>query len=109
MARTSLMIQENDLRDGRGARSAMRGYKIFRVEKLECRAVARDLVCCRDQIMRRKSESRSVQHLADVASRLRSLGVMVEKCDARYNIKKHHAAKDGDRLARELRGEDPEW
>ena len=87
----------------------MRCNKIFRVEKLERRAVARNLMRHRNQIMRRESESGCVQHLADVASRLGSFGVMMQKCDARHDVQKHHAAKNRERLARELFREEPGW
>jgi len=72
---------ENELRDRRGARSAMRCYEISCVKKLERRAVARDLVCDRDQISRRIGESWSVQHLANVTRCLRTFGVMVQERD----------------------------
>jgi hypothetical protein len=108
-AQTSLTIQENGLRDRRGAGRAMRCNKIFRVEKLERRVVARNLMRHRDQIMRRKCESRRVEHLADVASRLGSLGVVVQKRDARHNVEQHHAAKNCERLVRELLREEPCW
>jgi len=55
----------------------MRCYEILYVKNLKRRAVARDLVRDRDQISRRIGEGRSVQHLANVASRLRTFGVMV--------------------------------
>lgn len=85
----------------------MRCYEILGVEELERRAVARNLMRGRNQVARRISESRCVQHLANVASRLGPLGVMVQKRDAGNHVKKHHAAKYGNRLARELRGEEP--
>ncbi len=50
-----------------------------------------------------------MQHLANVASRLGALGVMVQKRNAGYHVEKHHAAKHSNRLARELRGEEPGW
>ncbi len=80
----------------------MRCNEILCVEKLEGRAVARNLVRCRNQIMRGKRESRSVQHLADVASRLGSMGVMVQKRETGHDVKQHHAAKNREHLAREL-------
>src|ERR1700722_8235688 len=70
MARTLLTIQENELRDRRGARSAMRCNEILCVEKLERRAVARNLVRRRNQVIRRERQRGSVQHLADVAGRV---------------------------------------
>ena len=85
----------------------MRCNEILSIEELERRAVTRDLVRGRDQITRRISESRCVQHLADVTSRLRSLGVMVQESDAGYDVKKHHAPKNGKHLAREPRREEP--
>src|SRR5437016_1158342 len=100
MARTSLTIQENDLCDRRGARRAMRCYEIRDIEELGCGAAARNLMRSRDQIIGRKGESRSVEHLANVTSRLGSLGVMMQKRDARHDIQKHHAAKNRERLAR---------
>ena len=84
----------------------MRCNKIFGVEKLERRAVARNLVRCRDQITRRISESGSVQHLADVAGGLGTLGVVVQKCQAGNDVEQHDAAKNCERLACELRLED---
>ena len=68
MARPSLTTQENELRDRRGAGGAMRCNEILCVEKLERRAMARNLVRCRNQVIRGKRESRSVEHLAHVAS-----------------------------------------
>ena len=68
--------------------------------------MARNLVRSRNQIIRGKSESRGVQHLADVAGRFWSL-VMVEKGDAGHDVEKHHAAENSERLARELRREEP--
>ena len=46
----------------------MRCNEILCVEKLERRAMARNLVRCRNQVIRGKRESRSVEHLAHVAS-----------------------------------------
>ena len=86
----------------------MRCNEILCVEKLEGRAVARNLVRRRDQIMRGKRESGSVQHLADVASRLRSI-VMVQECKARRDVEQHDAAKNSERLAGELCREEPGW
>jgi hypothetical protein len=105
MARTSLTIQENELRDGRGPRSAMRCYEILYVEELKRRAMPSDLMRGRDQVSRRIGERRSMQNLTDVTSRFGALRVMVQKRDARHDVEKHYAAKHGDGLARELRRE----
>ena len=75
----------------------MRCNEIPCVEKLERRAVARNLVRCRNQIIRGKGESRSVQHLADVASRVWAI-VMVQKRGAGRDVEQHKAAKNGKRL-----------
>ena len=83
----------------------MRCNEILCVEKLERRAVARNLMRGRDQVIRRKGESRSVQHLADVARRFRSI-VMVQKRGAGCDVEQHNAAENGERLARELCGEE---
>ncbi len=109
MTRTSLTIQENELRGRRGARCAMRCNEILSVKKLERRAIARNLMRGRDQTTRRIGQNRCMQHLANVASRLGALGVMVQKRNAGYHVEKHHAAKHSNRLARELRGEEPGW
>jgi hypothetical protein len=87
------MIQENELRDRRGTRSAMGRNEILCVEKLERRAVARNLVRSRNQIIRRERESGSVQHLADVASRVWPI-VVVQKRNAGRDIKQHHASQN---------------
>ena len=71
--------------------------------------MARNLVRGRDQVTRRIGQSRRVQHLADVASRLRALGVVMQKRYSGHDVKKHHAAKNCERLARELCGEEPRW
>ena len=102
------MIQENELRDRRGTRRAVGSNEILCVEKLERRAMARNLVRGGDQITRGVCESRSVEHLADVASRVGSI-VMVQEGDARCDVEQHEAAKDRERLARELCGEEPGW
>jgi hypothetical protein len=102
-ARTSLTIQENGLSDRWGAGSAMRCNEILCVEKLERRALARNLMRCRNQIIRRKGEGRSVQHLADVASCLGTLSVMVQKREAGHDVEQHDAAKNCEHLARKLR------
>jgi hypothetical protein len=102
------MIQENELRDRRGTRRAVRCDKIFGVEKLESRAMARNLVRGGDQITRGICQSRSVKNLADVASRVGSI-VMVQESDARRDVEQHEAAEDRERLARELCGEEPGW
>lgn len=86
----------------------MRCNEILCVEALKGRAVARNLVRSRNQIMRRKSQSRCVQHLANVAGRLGSL-VMVQKSDAGHDVEKHQAAENRECLARELCGEEPGW
>ena len=83
----------------------MRCNEILCVEMLERRAVARNLVRYRNQIMRRISESRRVEHLADVASRFGSLGVMVHESEAGHDVEQHDAAKNREYLARELRSE----
>jgi len=71
--------------------------------------MARNLVRGRDQVTRRIGQSRRVQHLANVASRFGSLGVMVQKRYSGYDVEKHHAAKNRERLAREFCGEEPRW
>ena len=71
--------------------------------------MARDLMRGRDQIARRIGESRSVKHLADVASCLGSFGVMVKESDAGYHVEQDDAAKNRKRLARALRREEPGW
>jgi hypothetical protein len=78
----------------------MRCNEILCVEKLEGRALARKLMRCRNQIMRRKREGRSVQHLTDVARRLGTLGVVVQKRETGHDVKKDHAAENGKHLAR---------
>ncbi len=70
--------------------------------------MARNLVRRRDQIIRRKRESRSVQNLADVASRVWPV-VMVQKRGAGRDVEQHKAAKNSQRLARELCREEPRW
>lgn len=87
----------------------MRCNEILCVETFKRRAVARNLVRSRNQIVRRKGKSGRVKHLANVASRLGSLGVMVQKRDARHDVEKHEAAENRERLARELCGEEPGW
>jgi hypothetical protein len=87
----------------------MRCYKIRDVEELRSGAAARDLLRDWNQIMRRKRESRCMEHLADVASRLGSLGVMVHKSEAGHDVEQHQAAKNCQRLARELFREEPGW
>ena len=64
----------------------MRCYEIYRVEKLERRAMARNLVRDGNQPIRRRGERRCVQYLADVASRLGSLGVVVHKGEAGHDV-----------------------
>jgi hypothetical protein len=86
----------------------MRCNEILCVEELERRAVARNLVRCRNQIIRGERESGSVQYLTDVASRVWPI-VMVQKREAGRDVKQHDAAKNGERLARELRGEKLRW
>ncbi len=86
----------------------MRCNEIRCVEKLKRRAMARNLVRRRDQIIRRKRESRSVQNLADVASRVWPV-VMVQKRGAGRDVEQHKAAKNSQRLARELCREEPRW
>lgn len=80
----------------------MRCYEIRDIEEFGGGAAARNLMCNRDQIMRRKCESRCMQHLANVASRLGSLGVMMHKGEPRHDIEQHQAAKNCERLARKL-------
>lgn len=84
----------------------MRCNEILCVEKLERRAVARNLVRCRDQNTWRIGESRSMQHLADVASCLRALRVMVQKREAGHDVEQHDATKNCKYLARHLRPDD---
>ena len=84
----------------------MRCNEILCVEKLERRAVARNLVRSRNQMMGRKRESRRVQYLADVASRLGALGVVVQKGEAGNDVEQHHAAKNREHLACQRRLED---
>lgn len=78
----------------------MRCNEIRDIEELGGGAAARNLMRRRNQIIGRKRESRCVQYLANVASRLGSLGVVVQKRDARHDVQKHHAAKNRERLAR---------
>ena len=66
----------------------MRRNEILCVEKLERRAVARNLVRRRNQIIRGERESGSVQHLADVAGRVWPI-VMVQERDTRRDVKQH--------------------
>ena len=86
----------------------MRCNEILCVKKFERRAIARNLVRRRDQIIGRKRESRSVQHLADVASRVWPI-VMVQKRDAGRDVEQHKAGKNGQRLARERLRKEPGW
>jgi hypothetical protein len=86
----------------------MRRNEILCVEKLERRAVARNLVRRRNQIIRGERESGSVQHLADVASRVWPI-VMVQERGTRRDVKQHQAAKNSERPASELRGEKSGW
>jgi hypothetical protein len=86
----------------------MRRNEILCVEKLERRAVARNLVRRRNQIIRGESESGSVQHLADVAGRVWPI-VMVQERDTGRDVKQHQAAKNSERPASELRGEKSGW
>jgi hypothetical protein len=86
----------------------MRCNEILCVEKLERRAVARNLVRSGDQITWRVCESRSVQHLADVASSVGPV-VVVQKGDAGCDVEQHYTAKNSERLARELRRENSGW
>ena len=108
MARTSLTIQENELRDRRGPGSAVRCNEILCVEELERRAVARNLVRRRNQVIRRERQRGSVQHLADVAGRVWPI-VVVQKRGAGRDVEQHKAAKNSERLARELCREEPRW
>ena len=84
----------------------MRCNEIRCVEKLERRAMARNLVRCRDQNSRRIGESRSMQHLTNVASCLRALSVVVQKREAGHDVQQHDTAKNCEYLARQLRSED---
>ena len=86
----------------------MRCNEIRCVEELKRRAMARNLVRRRDQIIRRKRESRSVENLANVASRVWPV-VMVQKRGAGRDVEQHKAAKNSERLARELCREEPRW
>jgi hypothetical protein len=86
----------------------MRCNEILCVEKLERRTMASNLVRCGNQIIRGERESGSVQHLADVASRVWPV-VMVQKRSTGRDVEQHETAKNGERLARELRGEKPGW
>ena len=86
----------------------MRCNEILCVEKLERRTMARNLVRCRNQIIRGERESGSVQHLADVASRVWPV-VMVQKRSTGRDVKQHQAAKNSERPASELRGEKSGW
>ncbi len=70
--------------------------------------MARNLVRRGDQQIRRKGESRSVQHLADVASRVWPI-VMMQKRGTGRDVEQHEAAKNSQRLAREFCREDPGW
>jgi hypothetical protein len=87
----------------------MRCNEILCVKELKRRALARNLMRGRNQLMRRKREGRCMQHLTDVASRLGSFGVMVQKRDARHDVQKHHAAEDSQRSVSELLREKPGW
>jgi len=87
----------------------MRCNEILCVEKLERRAVARDLVRGRNQITRGIGKSGSVQHLANVASCFGSLSVVVQKRDAGNDVEQRNAAENRESLAREGRREEPGW
>jgi hypothetical protein len=84
----------------------MRCNEILCVEKLERRAMARNLVRRGDQKIRRKGKSRGVQHLADVASCVWPV-VMVQKRGTGRDVEQHKAAKNSQRLTREFCREDP--
>ena len=86
----------------------MRCNEILCVEKLERRAVARNLMRCRDQITWGVCKSWCVQHLADVARRVGPI-VMVQKRNAGSDVEQHQAAKNSERLSGESRGEEPGW
>jgi hypothetical protein len=77
-------------------------YEIRYVEELGSGAAARNLMRGWDQITRRIGESGCMQHLADVASRLGSLGVVVHEGEAGHDVQQHQATKNCEHLAREL-------
>jgi hypothetical protein len=76
----------------------VRCYGIRDIEQLGGGAAARNLVRGGNQIVRRDRQSGRMQRLANVASGFGSVGVMVEKRDARRDIQQHHAAENGQRL-----------
>jgi hypothetical protein len=60
---------------------------------LERSAVPCDLLSLGDQIKARSRESWGVQNLANVAGRLRTVVMRVEKCQARCDVKQQRAAQ----------------
>jgi hypothetical protein len=64
---------------------------VLRQRRMPC-----DLLCFWDQVERRSRQGRHVQHLADMAGRLRTI-MVVEDRAAGGKIKQRHAAQDGQR------------
>ena len=59
--------------------------------------VSRYLLGFRDQVLTGSRQSRCMQDLANVAGRFRSVGMRVEKREARRDIQQQQAAQQGER------------
>ena len=76
-------------------RNGIRWNCVFRERRMPS-----NLLCFRNQIQACSRQSGHVQRLADVASRLRPIGMVVEKRAARSKVEQRHAAQDGQRAPR---------
>ena len=82
-----------ELRGGRSAPGAVQRKRIARSRVLRERKIRRDNLRSADQVERGSRQSRHVQRLANVAGRVRTLGVFVQEAAARREIQKRSASQ----------------
>ena len=82
-----------ELRGGRGAPGTMQRKRIARSHMLRERKIRRNNLRCADEVERGCRKRRHVQRLANVARRVRTLGVFVQEAAARREIQKRSASQ----------------
>jgi len=77
----------------------MQRKRIARRSMLRERRISCDQLGDNDEVECRRGQHRHVQRLADVASGLRTIGVLVKQAPARREIQQHGASQHGHRPA----------
>jgi hypothetical protein len=94
------------LRGRRRSRSAVKRKSVARRNLLREPSVSGDQLGCGDEVESRRGQHGHVQRLADVASSIRAIIMLVQEAAARREIQQHRARQHRERPARQSPSED---